>query len=101
MIGEITAAKIAGVVGGTFLALVFVLPTSIMDAVRRMAVGLVFGWMVGPLVRDYFEWPGSPERIMASFAIAAFLSWWSLGVASKIAEKIAKKYYSEASGNDQ
>lgn len=84
-------AKIIGIIAGSFLALVFLPPRSIPGFVRRALSALVFGWVFGPVIHDYFQWPLTDERIIASGAIAAFSSWWLMGAGKKVAEKLGTK----------
>lgn len=91
MIAEGAVAKIIGVLGGAFLALVFVPPRTIAGFLRRLFSAIVFGWLFGGPVRDYLGWAGSDENIAAAFAMAAFFSWWGMGVSTKIAEKFVEK----------
>lgn len=80
-------ARIAGVISGAFLALVFIPPKTKLDAVRRTAAALVFGWVFGHLALDYFEWGRSFENLAASYAVAAGGSWWIMGAARKFFSK--------------
>lgn len=80
-------AKIFGVISGAFLALVFIPPKTKLDAVRRTASALVFGWVFGHLALGYFEWERSFENLAASYAVAAGGSWWIMGSARKFFSK--------------
>jgi hypothetical protein len=84
-------AKIIGIIAGSFLALVFLPPRSIPGFVRRALSALVFGWVFGPILHEYFQWPITDEKVIASGAIAAFGSWWTMGAGKKIAEKLGQK----------
>jgi len=84
-------AKIIGIIAGSFLALVFLPPRSIPGFVRRTLAALVFGWVFGPVIHDYFQWPITDERVIASGAISAFCSWWLMGSGKKVAESLGLK----------
>lgn len=91
MIEATAAAKVIGVVGGTFLALVFIPPASVREFMQRLGVAVVFGLLFGPIVAWYFELPETLEHIAAGFAGAAFASWWALGAIKVAAEKVGIK----------
>lgn len=91
MIGEGLAAKIIGILAGSFLALVFIPPRSVSGFFRRATAALVFGWVFGPVVHRYTGWDGELENVAAAGAIAAFCSWWLLGVGKRLAEKLGEK----------
>ncbi|MFT2211520.1 DUF6107 family protein [Rhizobium giardinii] len=84
-------AKIIGIIAGSFLALVFLPPRSIPGFVRRALSALVFGWVFGPVVHDYLQWPMTDEKIIASGAIAAFSSWWTMGLIRRFVENYKKE----------
>lgn len=86
------AAKLCGVAAGTFLALVFVPPRTRSGFVRRLLAAIVFGWVFGHVVLSYLSWPDIWENQMAAWSIASFTSWWTMGVAKKVVEKIASNY---------
>lgn len=71
--------KLAGVLSGAFLALVFIPPKTISGFLRRGSAALVFGWVFGHLVLHYTSWELTPQNELAGFALASFLSWWVMG----------------------
>lgn len=88
---EWIGARIIGIFAGSFLALVFLPPRSLSGFARRGMSAIVFGWVFGPVLHDYFQWPLTDEKVIASGAIAAFSSWWLMGAGKKIAEKLGQK----------
>jgi len=84
-------ARIIGVFAGSFLALVFLPPRSLGGFARRGMSAIVFGWVFGPVIHDYFQWPLTDERIIASGAIAAFCSWYLMGITKRVLENYKKE----------
>lgn len=84
-------ARLLGILAGSFLALTFLPPRSVSGFMRRGLSALVFGWVFSPVIHDYFQWPATDERLIASGAIAAFCSWWLMGAGKKLAEKMGNK----------
>jgi len=86
-----TIAKAVGVVSGTFLSLVFVPPRTRRGFVRRTAaalmVGFIFGHSVLQVMIVYAGWLGGLEDITASRALAAFISWYAMGLISKFLKR--------------
>ncbi len=89
MIESQVTAKVIGIIAGTFLAIVFIPPRSIYGFIRRTSAALVFGWVFGHLVLEYFKLPPTDENTIAAWAIAAFCSWWLMGALKKVAEKFS------------
>lgn len=89
--GPVTA-KILGIVAGTFLALVFIPPRTVTGFVRRCFSAFVFGWLFGHVVLEHLSWAPTDENMAAAWAIASFASWWTMGVAKKVVEKVASNY---------
>jgi fluoride ion exporter CrcB/FEX len=79
------------VVAGTFLSLVFVPPRSRMGLVRRFSAAVVVGLLFGGIVRHflvkYMETAPTAEHTYAAFAVAAFSSWWAMGMFTRIVRK--------------
>lgn len=88
MIPESIAAKVAGSVAGTILALVFIVPKTLSGFIRRISASLVGGMVFGPSVHYYGGWPASWEHLMASAAIASFLCWFVMGHVVTLAKKL-------------
>lgn len=84
-------AKSIGVLAGTALALVFYPPKTRRDFLQRAFIAIVFGAIFGPVVIWKFEVPNTTETIIASFAGAAFASWWILGAIKTASEKLGAK----------
>lgn len=89
MIEGPVAAKVLGIIAGTFLAVVFIPPRSIYGFIRRITAALVFGWVFGHLVLKYLTWAPTEENMVAAWAVASFGSWWTMGAMKKIAEKFS------------
>ena len=96
MIEETTLAKVAGVLAGAVLALVFVPPKTIHGFFQRLTIALVVGAVGSETLRvNYLGWPDSWDNIIAAHAITAFSSWWILGILKGIPERIAAKKLEE------
>jgi hypothetical protein len=87
MIESINPVKLLGVLGGAFLALVFIPPRTIRGFLRRSLSAVVFGSLFGHLVLVKLEWPATDENIMAAYATASFTSWWLMGALKKAASQ--------------
>lgn len=83
--------RLLGVLAGSFLALAFLPPRSISGFVRRGLSALVFGFVFAPIVHDYLQWPATDERVLASGAVSAFISWWIMGLAKRVIESYRRE----------
>ena len=91
MLGEGLAAKIAGVVAGAFLALVFDPPRSRLGFVRRSTSALVAGWVFGHLVLAYAGWEETFDNVMAAWCLAAFCSWSGMTIVTRVVQAYRKE----------
>lgn len=86
-----TLAKIIGVAAGTFLSIVFIPPKTINGFFRRLLSAIVFGWIFGPemlqLLQKQAGWSATIDDITAAWAIAAFMSWYAMGLISKFLKR--------------
>lgn len=85
---EAAIIKAAGAVAGTILALVFIPPRTLWGFFRRATASLICGPIFAPIVKSYLAWPAEWEYILASAALAAFISWFVLGVIVSAAKRI-------------
>lgn len=79
MLPETIAAKIAGTLSGTIVALVFIPPKTLFGFARRAAASIIVGPIAGPVFMAWMEWPSTFDNIVAATAICSFASWWLLG----------------------
>lgn len=79
--------RLAGVAAGAVTALVFLLPSSWGDFIRRGAISFVTGFVFTTPLREYMEWPQTTEYVMASAFAAAFLAWFVMTAVVKSLEK--------------
>jgi hypothetical protein len=91
MITESLIAKIIGVISGACLALIFIPPRSISGFIRRSTAAVVAGMTLGTPTRLYLGWEADAESVIAAFCIAAFCSWWGMGLAKRILESYKKE----------
>jgi hypothetical protein len=71
-----TAERVIGAVIGAAVALIFLLPESWADLVRRGTVSIVCGVIFAVPLREWLEWTKTAENMLASACAAAFLSWF-------------------------
>lgn len=90
MIESPVIAKISGILAGTVLSLIFVPPRSVSGFFRRVSSAVIFGWFLGHLVLFYMDWEPTDENIAAAWAIAAFISWWTMGIGKRVTEKFVE-----------
>lgn len=67
-----------GVISGSVLALVFIIPKTKMEAVQRALVSLVAGAIFTTPLREYLDWLETTENIIAAGCLASFSSWWAM-----------------------
>lgn len=90
MLEEGTAAKLIGILSGTFLSLVFDQPRSRAGAIRRAAASVVFGWVFGSIVLSSLEWEPKYDNIVAAFCLCSMFSWSTIGVLKRLVEAYKK-----------
>lgn len=88
MLTESAIIKLAGALAGTVLALVFLPPRTLWGFFRRTVASLICGPIFAPIVQAYLAWPNEWEHILASAALAAFISWFVLGIIVSSAKRI-------------
>lgn len=71
--------KAAGSALGAILALVFIIPKTRAEGLRRLVISLICGVVFEHVVRGYFAWSADPENVIAAASSAAFVSWWIMG----------------------
>lgn len=79
MLPETVVAKMFGAFSGSVIALIFILPKTRTEFVRRVSASLIVGPIASPVVLNWLEWPANFDNFVASAAIASFASWWLLG----------------------
>lgn len=92
--GEAGAAillKLLGSVAGAVLALVFLLPRTRREGLRRFGGSVVAGVIFAPVVMHYGAWSATPDNVVAASGAAAFGSWWVMGALVRIAGKWTPK----------
>lgn len=87
MLPESVLIKGLGSLAGTILALVFIVPKTVSGFIRRTVASLIGGIVFGPVIHVYLAWPTVWEHLVASSAIASFLSWWVMGPIVTVARK--------------
>lgn len=69
-------AKVIGSLAGALMALAILPPKTAREFMMRLAVSGAGGFIGAPVLIAYFEWPGDGDFVLASSAIAAFVTWW-------------------------
>lgn len=86
--------KIAGAVGGSAISLAYLLPHGRREAVQRFFVGVVSGFIFGPLAATRLgEWGwvgGELEQALAGCAAVSAFAWFLIGVIHRRMNKVAK-----------
>lgn len=80
--------RLIGVLSGTSLAMVFLLPQTWADFFRRAFASVVVGVIFTTPVREWLEWPATSEYVIASACTAAFAAWGGMGLVMKSLEKL-------------
>jgi hypothetical protein len=73
------AAKILGAINGSLLALIFMIPNSRKDALRRFVFAMLSGLTLPALAAQWLSLGSEWDEILAASAIASFGSWWVAG----------------------
>lgn len=77
-------AKAGGAFLGTVLALVFLVPKTRAEFWTRSTFSLISGTIFADTVRDRLAWPETIDRLIASGAGTAALSWFLMGMIVRV-----------------
>ena len=80
--------RVLGAAAGAFLALVFLLPKTWGDLIRRGIFSVVFGIIFAVPMRNWLGWDTDMDNTLAAACAAAFVSWLVAAGVVKALEKI-------------
>jgi len=83
MVPESIVAKLAGAGAGTVLALLFILPKTLKEAIQRGTVSFIVGYVFGSPAVHYWLIADTFENIVAASCAAAWAAWWAMGMGYK------------------
>ena len=83
--------KLIGALSGAFLALVFMLPRSWGDFLRRSSASIVSGIVFASTFREWMEWADTMDNLVAAACASGFLSWIVMSSAVETWKKVAKR----------
>ncbi len=86
MFGGMDYDKLFGILSGSVLALVFLVPRSWAGFARRLVMSLIGGFIFTTPAREYLGWAETGEYVAAAACISSFLSWWVMGAITKALE---------------
>ena len=76
---------------GAILALIVIPPKTRTEAIRRGAASVIGGFVAGPTLHEWLGIADTTHNQSFALVLAAFVSWWILGVLPKIAARLASK----------
>lgn len=84
--GEIYLLRLAGAVGGAIIAPALI-PPGTWFPLRRTAVAVVSGFLLGGVWQWQLGWPNEPDLISGASCITSTLSWWTWHAVIKALDK--------------
>jgi hypothetical protein len=90
--------KITGSVFGAALALIFVPPHTIPGFLRRLSASIIGGSIFAPFVQGWAGFDPTWEGLLGAACLAAFVSWWVMGVIIRLLRAWEASKYANRDG---
>ena len=75
--------KLIGSSVGSILAVIFMVPKTRTEAIRRLIFSVACGMLFSPIIRLWVDMDYSWETVTSLSGVTALVSWWLMGILTK------------------